>query len=361
MLFSFSCHPPPTHPPTPNKTNKIFPIPCHNRNRVLLRSSQQKVKAKGSISASPIEEFPMTPAADAKHDGKHDGMNRKPGSGSNSGSGRSKSGSGKRFKKAKHAGGPSPPPSASSSTSTPLSTLSFNSSSSSSSGGSTSTPQSAGGLSNTSPASIASMTLDPFLWKLVERGETCPFPDCAFTVAFLEEKELAKAKNRAKANAASAGAAAAGDPQGTEEAALIEIGGVGNSNMNSGGGRPYSASSMEGGPGGERSTAGGIGFSKVPDENGNVEGMLVKVGRGCSVSVDADADVDGDGGAGDAVRCGGMGVRSEVVPCVSVVCLTRAYVESCHVMSCFFMKRIESRAGMKCDVSNSRRVSAARF
>lgn len=36
------------------------------------------------------------------------------------------------------------------------------------------------------------MTLNPSLWKLIERGETCPFEDCAFTVAFLEKKELAK-------------------------------------------------------------------------------------------------------------------------------------------------------------------------
>lgn len=67
-------------------------------------------------------------------------------------------------------------------------------------------------------------------------------------MVFLEEKELAKA------NAAAAGAAA-GDPQVAEEAALLEIVGVGNSNLNANGGRAYSA---EGGPGGERSKAGRV-------------------------------------------------------------------------------------------------------
>lgn len=55
---------------------------------------------------------------------------------------------------------------------------------------STSTPRS-GSDSSASPGSTgstAASTLTPSLWKLVERGDTCPFPDCAFTVSMMEER-----------------------------------------------------------------------------------------------------------------------------------------------------------------------------
>lgn len=47
----------------------------------------------------------------------------------------------------------------------------------------TSTPQ-GGDQFSVSPGSgsVASAALDPALWKLVERGDICPFEDCAFTV-----------------------------------------------------------------------------------------------------------------------------------------------------------------------------------
>lgn len=55
----------------------------------------------------------------------------------------------------------------------------------------TNTPRS-GSDSSASPGSgsgsTAAMTLTPSLWKLVERGDRCPFPDCAFTVSMMEER-----------------------------------------------------------------------------------------------------------------------------------------------------------------------------
>ncbi|CAM9387901.1 unnamed protein product, partial [Hapterophycus canaliculatus] len=95
------------------------------------------------------------------------------------------------------------------SSSSPLSTLSSN----------TSTPRSAGDGSNSPPGgSIASMTLTPSLWKLVERGETCPFEDCAFTVAFLEQKEARKAAAAALLKENSNGRGGSGSGSGADSA-----------------------------------------------------------------------------------------------------------------------------------------------
>eukprot|EP00752_Nemacystus_decipiens_P015179 g13519.t1 len=175
-----------------------------------------KRKPRGSAahpsSASALSD-PTTPATGANDDADADASRKK----NNSGGGRSRSSTSNghshshRVKRGKvNGGGPSPAPSSASASSsfsassTPLSTLSAHGRSGSIGGTSSSaggTPRSVGGFSNSSPGSstsIASMTLAPSLWKLVERGETCPFPDCAFTVAFLEEKELAKKRKAGK-------------------------------------------------------------------------------------------------------------------------------------------------------------------
>lgn len=74
------------------------------------------------------------------------------------------------------------------------------------------------------------MTLTPSLWKLVERGETCPFEDCAFTVAFFEQKEANKAAAAAallKENTGNGGGDLGGAVGGVDAAQAGPAGGVG--------------------------------------------------------------------------------------------------------------------------------------
>ncbi|CAN0152482.1 unnamed protein product, partial [Ectocarpus sp. 12 AP-2014] len=147
----------------------------------------------GVSSNSTLDDFPTTPASSKNaSDADKPGTKAKGDNGSGAGgrtSGGGGGGSGGRKNRL------SPGSLASSASSTPLSVLSSNSS----------TPQSAGDGSQTSPGSIAAMTLNPSLWKLVERGETCPFQDCAFTVAFFERKEARKAAAAAAAAAGGGG------------------------------------------------------------------------------------------------------------------------------------------------------------
>ncbi|CBJ31393.1 expressed unknown protein [Ectocarpus siliculosus] len=158
----------------------------------------------GILSNCALDDFPATPAtnknaSDTDKPGTKAKGDHGTGAGGRASGGGGGGGTGGRKNRL------SPGSASSSASSTPLSVLSSNSS----------TPRSAGDGSQTSLGSIAAMTLNPSLWKLVERGETCPFPDCAFTVAFFERKEARKA---------AAAAAAAGGGGGVGAGVLKEEG-----------------------------------------------------------------------------------------------------------------------------------------